>query len=160
VHVVEGGRRGYEIVAGHDLSASRADVLVEPGLARAWHLHPGSTLVVSQLGELRVAGEALEPDNVAYPLASPARVHLGRAHVDRRLPARAVRRALGCPRAALARAAARRAAAIAVPAAAAGLALGWALARGRTGTLLATLNEAPPGAAVLGPMALSLAGVV
>src|SRR5436853_515446 len=74
VHVVQGGRRGYEVVAGHDLSEARADVLVEPGLSRAWHLHPGSTLNVDGLGALRVAGEALEPDNVAYPVASAARV--------------------------------------------------------------------------------------
>ena len=44
VHVVQGGRRGYAVVAGQDLRASRADVLVEPGLARAWGLRPLSRL--------------------------------------------------------------------------------------------------------------------
>jgi ABC-type lipoprotein release transport system permease subunit len=247
VHVVEGGRRGYAVVAGHDLDPHRADVLVEPGLARAWGLHPGSTIFVGRLGELRVAGEALEPDNVAYPVASAARVYVGRdevervfgrgdvpvslaqlwlhrgasvdvaltqaraqsfgirglafitrsgvrtlvgqaagivvallvafslvalgaaavmlgtaAHADvqRRLPGLAVRRALGFPRASIARAAAARAAAIAVPAAAAGLAVGWALVRGPTGTLLATLNEVPPGAHVLLPLGAALLAIV
>jgi len=247
VHVVQGGRRGYAVVAGHDLRASRADVLAEPGLARAWGLRPGSTLDVGTLGPLRVAGEALEPDNVAYPVASAARVYVGRddvarvfgsgeqavslaqlwlhpgastdvaltqaraqsfgvrglsfitrsgvrtlvgqaagivvallvafslvalgaaavmlgtaAHADvqRRLPALGVRRALGFSRRALAVAAARRAGGLAVPAALAGLALGWALARGPTDALLATLNEAPPGTAIVGPLGIGLVAVV
>jgi len=247
VHVVQGGRRGYAVVGGHDLRASRADVLVEPGLARAWDLHPGSLLDVGTLGPLRVAGEALEPDNVAYPVASAARVYVGRddvarvfgareqavslaqlwlhpgasadvalaqarmqsfgvrglsfvtrsgvralvgqaagivvallvafslvalgaaavmlgtaAHADvqRRLPGLAVRRALGFSRRALALAAARRAAGIAAPAALAGLVVGSMLARGPTDRLLATLNETPPGTAVVGPLGSALVAVV
>ena len=247
VHIVEGGRRGYALVAGHDLRGDRADVLVEPGLARAWGLRPGSLLRVGRLGELRVAGEALSPDNVAYPVASAARVYVGRddltrvfgtrelpvslaqlwlrpgastdvalaqaraqsfgigglsfitrtgvqtligqaagivvallvafslvalgaaavmlataAHADvqRRLPGLAVRRALGFSRGALARAAALRAVAIAVPAATAGLALGWAVARVPSDRLLATLNEVPPGGAIAPPLAVALASVV
>src|SRR5206468_3281679 len=53
-----------------------------------------------------------------------------------------------------------RAAALALPAAAAGLAVGWALARGPTATLLATLNEVPPGVAVLVPLGLALVAIV
>ncbi len=35
------GRRGYAIVAGHDLSGNPNDVVVERGLAAAWHLRLG-----------------------------------------------------------------------------------------------------------------------
>ena len=217
VHVVRGGRRGYAVIRGHDLRAGEADVVVEQGLARTWGLRPGSRLQVGTLGTLRVAGVALSPDNVAFPVASAARVYVGQdeltrrfgpgeipvtlaqlwlapgasvdvalaqaraqsfgvrelsfitragvrtlvgqaagivvallvafslvalgaaaamlgtaAHADvrRRLPALAVRRALGFSRGALARAAALRAAAIAVPAAVVGLSVGWVAARG------------------------------
>jgi hypothetical protein len=69
------GPRGYAVVAGNDLAA-RADVLVEQGLARTWHLRPGEAL---QLGgeRLRIAGIAVAPDNVAFPLARGPRLWMG-----------------------------------------------------------------------------------
>jgi len=71
VEGVERGRRGYAVVEGHDLR--RADeVLVERGVARAWGLRPGAKILLgSRL--LQVAGVALEPDNVAFPLAGAPR---------------------------------------------------------------------------------------
>ena len=67
-----GGLRGYAVVAGHGLAAA-GEVVVEQGLARSWHLRPGNTL---QLGGaiLRIAGVAVAPDNVAFPLARGPRV--------------------------------------------------------------------------------------
>jgi ABC-type lipoprotein release transport system permease subunit len=66
------GPRGYAVVGGHDLDAP-ADVLVEQGLVRAWHLRPGESL---QLGgeRLRIAGIAVAPDNVAFPLTRGPRL--------------------------------------------------------------------------------------
>jgi ABC-type antimicrobial peptide transport system permease subunit len=74
--VMLGGRRGYAIVSGHDVARSSSDVVIERGLARRWHLGPGDAIDVGGLGRLRVAGVAVAPDNVAYPLASTARVWL------------------------------------------------------------------------------------
>jgi ABC-type antimicrobial peptide transport system permease subunit len=65
------GRPGYAVVAGHNLSPRRPQVLVELGFAQAWHLHLGSTLDVGGLGPQRVVGFAEAPDNVGYPLAKP-----------------------------------------------------------------------------------------
>lgn len=69
-----GGRRGYALVQGRDARRPH-EVVVEQGLARAWHLRPGSRL---ELGgdEVRVAGVAVAPDSVAYPLARSPRVWL------------------------------------------------------------------------------------
>ncbi len=75
VHVVLGGRRGYAVVEGRDLRPG--EVLVERGLAREWDLRVGERLRVAGLGALRVAGIALAPDNVAFPLAKTARVYVG-----------------------------------------------------------------------------------
>ena len=78
VHTVYAGRRGYEVVEGHDLSEAPGEVLVERGLAREWDLRPGDTLRVGRrLGDLTVVGVAVSPDNVAYPLAKAARVYVG-----------------------------------------------------------------------------------
>ena len=64
--------RGYAVVAGHDLASPR-DVVVEQGLARAWHLRPGEALRLG--GEImRIAGVGVAPDNVAFPLARGPRV--------------------------------------------------------------------------------------
>jgi ABC-type antimicrobial peptide transport system permease subunit len=82
------------------------------------------------------------------------------ADVQRRLQTIGVQRALGFPRATIVGAHAARAALIAVPSAAAGLALGALLAAGPTGDLLATLNELAPGAALAGPLAIALAACV
>ena len=81
VNVVLGGRRGYAIVEGRDLrSGTTGEVVVERGLAREWDLEVGDGLTVEVARDtferLRVAGIAVGPDNVAYPLASAARVYI------------------------------------------------------------------------------------
>ena len=77
---VLGGRRGYMIVDGHDLRDGEVgEAVIERGLAREWDIGVGDTLAVDarELGStLRVAGIAVSPDNVAYPLASAARVYV------------------------------------------------------------------------------------
>jgi hypothetical protein len=78
VEVLGSGRRGYAILAGHDLSGRAGEVLVEQGLARSWGLGLGSVLSVGGEGILRVVGITETPDNVAYPLATP-RVYISRA---------------------------------------------------------------------------------
>jgi ABC-type lipoprotein release transport system permease subunit len=73
------GPRGYAVVAGHDL-AGPGQVLVEQGLARTWHLHPGGTLDLDGPGggaHLRITGIAVAPDNVAFPLAHGPRLWTG-----------------------------------------------------------------------------------
>ena len=66
------GPRGYALVGGHDLLRP-GDVVVEQGLAREWDLRPGQALEVG--GErFRVAGIAIAPDNVAFPLAHGPRL--------------------------------------------------------------------------------------
>ena len=81
VQIVLGGRRGYAITRGRDLSARPREVVIERGLAREWDLLPGDTLTLEGLGDLRVAGVALSPDNVAFPLARAARVYVGEQEV-------------------------------------------------------------------------------
>ena len=81
VQIVLGGRRGYAITSGHDLSPRPGEVVIERGLAREWDLIPGDRLAVEGFGDLRVAGVALSPDNVAYPLARAARVYVGEQEV-------------------------------------------------------------------------------
>ncbi|HEX8102699.1 MAG TPA: ABC transporter permease, partial [Solirubrobacteraceae bacterium] len=80
--------------------------------------------------------------------------------VQRRLPAIGVQRALGFTPGRVAATSAAEAALVAVPAAAAGLAAGALVVAGPSAGLLATLNQLPPGAALLGPLALCLAGIV
>ncbi len=82
IEVVEGGRRGYAVITGRDVRGSAPEVVVERGLASAWHLHVGDRLFVGRIGDLRVAGIAVEPDNVAYPLATAAHVYLARSFLD------------------------------------------------------------------------------
>lgn len=84
VHVVQGGRRGYAIVAGHDLSSRPGEALVERGVARAWHLQAGDEIRVGRLGRLRIAGVALSVDNVAFPLATVPRVYVTEGEIQRR----------------------------------------------------------------------------
>jgi putative ABC transport system permease protein len=240
VHVLLGGRRGYLVAAGRDLSSRPGEVVVEQGLAREWDLHVGDALDVGRLGPQRVVGVAVSPDNVAYPLARAARVYvsgagfdveaniallwlndrskadvtltqaravsfgLGRlefvtregvrvllgqaagivisllvafslvalaaagtmlaagAHADaqRRLPAFGVQRALGFTPGRIAALQAAEAAVMAAPAAVAGLAVGAVVVAGPSAALLASLNERPPGWALLGPLALALLVVV
>jgi putative ABC transport system permease protein len=76
--VVGGGRRGYAIVGGRDVSGRPGEVVVERGLASAWGIKLGGTLLIDGLGSVRVVGFAESPDNVSYPLAA-ARIYLSRA---------------------------------------------------------------------------------
>jgi MacB-like periplasmic core domain/FtsX-like permease family len=84
VHIVGGGRRGYTIVEGRDLGGRGDEAVIEAGLAREWGLGPGDRLDVGRLGPVRVAGVALSPDNVAFPLVHTARVYLSRRGLVRR----------------------------------------------------------------------------
>jgi ABC-type lipoprotein release transport system permease subunit len=70
VEVVGPGRRGYAIVAGHDVSR-RNGVVIEQGLATAWGLGVGDRIRVYDSPPLPILGLARAPDNVAYPLAAP-----------------------------------------------------------------------------------------
>ena len=69
-------RRGYAVVAGRDLGGARDEALVERGLARAWHLKPGSAILVGGGILLHVVGVAVEPDTVAFPLVGRPRIFL------------------------------------------------------------------------------------
>jgi ABC-type lipoprotein release transport system permease subunit len=77
---VQPGRRGYAVVAGRDIRDGSDEAVVEQGLAREWHLHPGDTISFRTstppvtADRLRIVGIAVSPDNVAYPLASAPRV--------------------------------------------------------------------------------------
>lgn len=240
VEVIGPGRRGFAILAGRPLGSRYGEVLIEQGLARAWGLHPGSTLLMQALGAVRVVGVSESPDNVAFPLAVP-RVYVSRrttearfgheadpevntaklwvrdpgrldevlvqaratsygihglrfvtragvkilldeaagiviallvalsvialltasvmlassarAEVQRRLAGLGLRRALGATRAHVTLAQAAEALIVGAPAAAAGVLAGALLARGPTDRLLEVLNEAPPGAALILPLA-------
>ncbi len=89
LEILLGGRRGYEIVAGRDLSGRRGEVVVEQGVAREWGVGPGDTLKVGRAGGLRVVGVAVSPDNVAFPLAKTAKVYVGdrEDEASQRIPA-------------------------------------------------------------------------
>ena len=80
IEVLMPGRRGYALLAGHDLGSSPGEVLVEQGVARAWGLHVGSALFLQGLGRQHVVGITESPDNVAFPLAAPT-VYISRADV-------------------------------------------------------------------------------
>jgi hypothetical protein len=82
IHLLLGGRHGYEVIAGRDLSGRPGEVVAEQGLAHAWDLAVGDTIHVGRGGELRLVGIASSPDNVAYPLARAARVYLSDADAD------------------------------------------------------------------------------
>jgi hypothetical protein len=84
IHVVDGARRGYAVVAGRDLGSRGDEAVVEAGLAREWGIGPGDSIDVGRLGQVRIVGVALSPDNVAYPLARTARVYLSRPGLIRR----------------------------------------------------------------------------
>ena len=82
------------------------------------------------------------------------------ADVQRRLGAIGVQRALGFTPRAIAARGAREAVLVALPAAAAGIALGALVVAGPSAALLGALNEQPPGWALAAPLAAGLAGVV
>jgi ABC-type lipoprotein release transport system permease subunit len=70
VEVVGPGRRGYAIVAGHDVTR-RGGVVIEAGLATDWGLKVGDRIRVYDSPPLPIVGLARAPDNVAFPLAAP-----------------------------------------------------------------------------------------
>jgi ABC-type antimicrobial peptide transport system permease subunit len=77
VGVQPGGPRGYALVAGHDVTAA-GEIVVEQGLARAWHLRLGTRLTLSGAAATltpRIVGVAVAPDGVAYPLERTPRVY-------------------------------------------------------------------------------------
>lgn len=84
VEVLLGGRRGYAVVAGRDVRGREGEVVVERGLADTWGLAVGDLLRVGRLGDQRIVGIAVEPSNVAFPLARAAHVYLPREPVRRR----------------------------------------------------------------------------
>jgi ABC-type antimicrobial peptide transport system permease subunit len=79
VEVTGQGRRGYAIVAGRDVTGP-GQVVVEEGLADAWHLGVGGALDIDGLGTERIVGLSESPDNVSYPLAVP-RVYVSKTAV-------------------------------------------------------------------------------
>jgi predicted lysophospholipase L1 biosynthesis ABC-type transport system permease subunit len=83
LEVVDPGRRGYAIVAGRDVDGRPNEIVVERGVANAWHLHVGDEVQVGRLGTLRIAGIAVAPDNVAFPLASAPRMYVSGRWLER-----------------------------------------------------------------------------
>jgi ABC-type antimicrobial peptide transport system permease subunit len=83
ISLVAPGRRGYAVVDGRDLSGRAGEVLIERGLAREWDLAPGDNIGIGGVGRVRVAGVAVSPENVAFPLEANPRVYLP----DQLLPA-------------------------------------------------------------------------
>jgi hypothetical protein len=88
VELVDPGRRGYAIVDGRDLDGRPNEVVVERGVANEWGLRVGDDVQVGRLGSLRVAGIAIAPDNVAFPLASAPRMYVARGWIEREAQAR------------------------------------------------------------------------
>jgi ABC-type lipoprotein release transport system permease subunit len=76
MHVILGGRRGYLVTEGRDLSGRPDEVVVEQGLAREWGLELGDRIDAGRRDDARVVGIAVSPDNVAFPLARAARVYV------------------------------------------------------------------------------------
>ena len=76
IHVVLGGRRGYLVAEGRDLSGRSGEVVVEQGLAREWEVGVGDEMELGRGYVARVVGIAVSPDNVAFPLARAARVYV------------------------------------------------------------------------------------
>jgi ABC-type lipoprotein release transport system permease subunit len=66
-----GQRQGYAVVAGHNLSGSGHDILVEPAWAQSWGIHIGDVITPRGFGPERVVGFAEGPDDVGYPLGAP-----------------------------------------------------------------------------------------
>lgn len=78
-----GRRQGYAVVAGHNISGSAQDVLVEPAWAAAWGIKIGDQISLRGLNDERVVGFAEGPDDVGYPLGAP-RYYLTQAQIDAR----------------------------------------------------------------------------
>jgi ABC-type antimicrobial peptide transport system permease subunit len=77
------GRRGYAIVAGRDVDGRAGEAVIDRGVAREWGLRVGDNIVVGRLGSVRVAGIAVSPDNVAYPLSAVPHVYVSAAWLRR-----------------------------------------------------------------------------
>ncbi len=78
-----GRRRGYAVVAGHNLRGGGDDILVEKAWASAWGIGIGDSIEVRGLGPERVVGYAEGPDDVGYPLGAP-RFYLTQAQIVHR----------------------------------------------------------------------------
>ena len=83
VTFVEPHRRGYAVVSGRDVDGRPNEAVVDRGVARAWGLEVGDPISVGRLGTLRIAGVAVSPDNVAFPLASVPRVYVDERWLER-----------------------------------------------------------------------------
>jgi putative ABC transport system permease protein len=82
--LVAGARRGYAVVAGHDVSPTRGgEVVIERGVADRFGLEVGDKLHIGQV-TTRVVGIVVGPDNVAFPLARAARVYAPAGPLERR----------------------------------------------------------------------------
>ncbi len=84
--VESSGRRGYEVVAGSDLTGTPGEILIERGLATDWELEVGDSIGVQFIGELEIVGISLSPDGVAYPLNSRPRAYLSQDWVSQFQP--------------------------------------------------------------------------
>jgi ABC-type antimicrobial peptide transport system permease subunit len=84
---------GLAIVAGRPLAQRGAEAVIERGLADAWHARIGERIGLREHRRLwigTIVGIAVEPDDVAYPLASRPRVYVpyALARALSRLPGR------------------------------------------------------------------------
>ena len=84
MHVVLGGRRGYLVTEGRDLSGRPGEVVSSRGSRASGTWRSATRIDVGRPGALRLVGIAVSPDNVAFPLARAARVYVPAA---RRRPA-------------------------------------------------------------------------
>jgi ABC-type lipoprotein release transport system permease subunit len=144
----------------------RADITLTQ--ARAASFGVGSLTFVTRAGIKLLLGQAagivisllVAFSLVALAAAGTMLAAGAHADVQRRLPAFGLQRALGFTPGRLALTQALESARIAVPAAAAGLAVGALAVAGPSAALLAQLNEQPPGAALLPVLALCLLAIV
>ena len=70
---------GLALVAGRGLTGAPREVLIERGLATAWHLRAGDQVGIGngrRRMRARVVGITLEPDVLAFPLASRPRIYV------------------------------------------------------------------------------------
>src|SRR4051794_31331616 len=77
------GRRGYAIVDGRDVDGRAGEVVIDRGVANEWGIRVGDRIAAGFLGSVRVAGIAVAPDNVAFPLSSVPHVYVSDAWISR-----------------------------------------------------------------------------
>ena len=82
LQLVLGGRRGYEVLEGRDLSGRPGEVVVEQGLARAWDLARRRHVPQSATRAAHLSGSPPRPTTSRIPLARAARCTL--ADIDAR----------------------------------------------------------------------------